>query len=166
MIQGDGFFSVQRENGEVVYTRDGSFKVDASGRMMTSGGNLLQPPITIPPGMADVIVAPNGTVTVRDGVGKESQVGQIEVVNFTNPSGLTSIGSNQFQVSESSGAPVQGQPGSGAFGSILQGSLEASNVNIVNEMVNLIQAQRAYEMNSKVMSAADQMLQVSTNVIK
>jgi flagellar basal-body rod protein FlgG len=166
MIQGDGFFSVQRENGDVVYTRDGSLKVDGSGRMMTTGGHLLQPPITIPPGTTDFTIAPGGAVTAKDGQGKETQIGQIEIVNFTNPAGLFALGNNELQVSESSGAPVQGQPGTSAFGTLLQGSLESSNVNIVNEMVNLIQAQRAYEMNSKVMSAADQMLQVSTNVIK
>lgn len=166
MIQGDGFFSVQKENGEIVYTRDGSFKIDAGGRVMTSSGHLLQPPITIPQGSTGFTVAPNGTVTSRDAQGKETQIGQIEVVSFTNPAGLSALGSNEYQVSESSGAPVQGQPGTNSLGSILQYNLEASNVNIVNEMVNLIQAQRAYEMNSKVMSAADQMLQVSTNVVK
>jgi flagellar basal-body rod protein FlgG len=166
MIQGDGFFSVQKENGEVVYTKDGSMKIDAGGRLMTSSGHLLLPPITIPPGTADVTIAPTGIVSAKDSQGKETQVGQIEIVSFVNPAGLSAIGNNEYQVSESSGAPTQGQPGTGSLGTLIQGSLESSNVNIVNEMVNLIQAQRAYEMNSKVMSAADQMLQVSTNVIK
>ncbi|HEY8278236.1 MAG TPA: flagellar basal-body rod protein FlgG [Bdellovibrionota bacterium] len=166
MIQGEGFFAVQKENGEVVYTRDGSFKIDASGRLMTSGGHLMQPPITIPAGTASVGVSATGIVTAKDSQGKESQIGQIEIVSFTNAAGLNSTGSNEYQVSESSGAPVQGQPGTNSLGTIMQGNLEASNVNLVNEMVNLIQAQRAYEMNSKVMQAADQMLQVSTNVIK
>lgn len=162
MIEGDGFFSVQKENGELVYTKDGSMKIDAAGRMMTVSGHLLQPPITIPPGTADVTIAPTGIVTAKDSAGKETQIGQIEIVNFTNPSGLNAIGNNEFQVSESSGAPVQGTPGTGALGTLIQGSLESSNVNIVNEMVNLIQAQRAYEMNSKVISTADSMLQYVT----
>ncbi len=166
MIQGDGFFSVQKENGEVVYSRDGSFKIDGTGRVMTTSGHLLQPPLTIPPGSVSFSVAPNGIVMSKDSQGKESQIGQIELVAFTNPSGLSALGNNEYQVSESSGAPVQGQPGNNSLGNIMQYNLEASNVNIVNEMVNLIQAQRAYEMNSKVMTAADQMLQVSTNVIK
>lgn len=166
MINGDGFFSVVKEDGENVYTRDGSFKVDATGRMLTNSGYVLQPPITVPPGSTGVSISPTGIVTSKDDKGKESQIGQIELVTFMNPAGLNSLGGNVYQVSESSGAPVQGQPGGSGFGNILQHNLESSNVNIVNEMVNLIQAQRAYEMNSKVMSAADQMLQVSTNVIK
>jgi len=149
-----------------VYTKDGSMKIDASGRMMTVSGHLLQPPITIPPGTADVFISPTGAVSSKDSQGKETQIGQIELANFTNPAGLSALGNNEFQVSESSGAPIQAQPGTGSMGTILQGNLESSNVNIVSEMVNLIQAQRAYEMNSKVMSAADQMLQISTNVIK
>ncbi|MGZ3650231.1 MAG: flagellar basal-body rod protein FlgG [Bdellovibrionota bacterium] len=166
MIQGDGFFPVAKESGEVVYTRDGSFKVDAGGRMLTTSGHVVQPPITIPAGSTGFTVSPTGIVTSRDANNKETQVGQMEIVSFTNPSGLNAIGGNEYQVSESSGAPVQGTPGSGGLGNIMQYNLESSNVNIVNEMVNLIQAQRAYEMNSKVMSAADQMLQVSTNVVK
>lgn len=166
MVQGDGFFQVVKENGEVVYTRDGSFKVDAQGRLQTSSGYLLQPAITIPPGSTGFAVAPNGTVTSTDDKGRQTQLGQIEVATFMNPSGLKALGGNVYQVSESSGAPVQSQPGSPGVGTILQHNVESSNVNLVNEMVNLIQAQRAYEMNSKVMQAADQMLQVSNNVLK
>lgn len=166
MINGDGFFSVIKENGETVYTRDGSFKVDGTGRVMTSNGHLLQPPLTIPPNSTGFNVSPTGIVTSTDDKGKESQIGQVEIASFMNPAGLLAIGGNEYQVSESSGAPVQGQPGSNGLGVIMQRQLEASNVNIVTEMVNLIQAQRAYEMNSKVMSTADQMLQVSTNVVK
>jgi len=166
MIQGDGFFSVLKDNGETVYTRDGSFKVDGTGRMMTSSGYLLQPNITIPPGSTGFSVAPNGIVTSTDDKGKESQIGQVEIISFMNPSGLKALGGNTYQASESSGAPIQGQPGTPGMGTILQRNLESSNVNLVSEMVNLIQAQRAYEMNSKVMQAADQMLQVSNNVLK
>lgn len=166
MIQGPGFFQVLKDNGETVYTRDGSFKIDSQGRMMTSGGFVLQPAITVPPGSTGFAVAPNGTVTSTDDKGKETQLGVIELANFVNPAGLKALGDNTYQVSESSGAPVQSQAGGPGLGTILQHNLESANVNLVNEMVNLIQAQRAYEMNSKVMSAADQMLQVSNNVLK
>lgn len=166
MINGDGFFAVQKENGEIAYTRDGAFKIDASGRMMTNSGHLLQPPITVPPGSAGIEVTSTGIVNSKDAEGKVQQIGQIEIVNFVNPSGLSSLGGNLYQVSEASGGPTQGVPGSNGLGNIEQGHLEAANVNVVNEMVNMIQAQRAYEMNSKVIQAADQMLQVSNNVLK
>ncbi len=166
MIQGDGFFQVVKDNGETVYTRDGAFKTDAQGRLLTTAGYLLQPAITIPPGSTGIAVAPNGIVTSTDDKGQQTQLGQIEIATFMNPAGLKALGNNVYQVSESSGAPVQSAPGSPGVGSILQHNLEGSNVNLVSEMVNLIQAQRAYEMNSKVMQAADQMLQVSNNVLK
>lgn len=166
LINGNGFFTVQQENGEIAYTRDGALKIDAQGRIMSSGGHLLQPPITIPPGTNGITVTPSGIVSVRDGVGNLNQVGQIELVNFVNPAGLLAKGGSLYQATEASGAPTQGVPGSPGYGNLEQGQLEASNVNVVNEMVNMIQAQRAYEMNSKVISAADQMLQVSNNVLK
>jgi len=166
MIQGEGFFSVLKENGETVYTRDGAMKVDAQGRLLTSSGFVLQPSITIPPGSTGFSVSPTGIVMAQDDKGKETQIGQIEIVSFMNPAGLKALGGNVYQASESSGTPVQGTPGSPGLGNILQSTLESSNVNLVSEMVNLIQAQRAYEMNSKVMQAADQMLQVSNNVLK
>jgi flagellar basal-body rod protein FlgG len=166
LINGDGFFLVQRENGESAYSRDGSFKIDGQGRMMNSSGHLLQPAITIPPTSTKITVAPNGGVSSTDSNGQVTQIGQIELITFVNPAGLNAIGGNLYQASDASGAPTQGVPGSNNFGQIEQYKLEASNVNVVTEMVNMIQAQRAYEMNSKVMSAADQMLQVSTNVIK
>lgn len=166
LINGDGFFSIQRENGDIAYTRDGGFKVDGQGRMMNSSGLLLQPPITIPPNSTGITVSPTGVVNSKTPEGQSVQIGQIEIVSFINPQGLQSLGGNLYQVSDSSGQAVQGQPGNNNLGQIEQYKLEASNVNVVNEMVNMIQAQRAYEMNSKVMSAADQMLQVSNNVIK
>lgn len=166
LVDGEGFFSIQRENGEIMYTRDGAFKPDGQGRIMTSGGYLLQPAITMPANSAGISISRNGIVTSTDSEGKQSQIGQIELVNFVNAAGLKSMGGNLYQASESSGAPVQGQPNNNGFGGIEQGKLEQANVNVVNEMVNMIQAQRAYEMNSKVMQAADQMLQVSNNVIK
>ncbi len=166
LINGDGFFTVQRENGEQGYTRDGGFKVDSQGRVMTNSGHLLNPAITIPPNSAGITISPTGIVSSRDSEGKVSEIGQIEIVSFINPQGLTALGGNLYQMSDSSGQAVQGAPGSNGLGQLEQFKLESSNVNVVNEMVNMIQAQRAYEMNSKVMSAADQMLQVSNNVIK
>ena len=166
LINGDGFFAVQKETGEIAFTRDGAFKVDANGRLMNSSGHLLQPAITVPPGSAGIQITPLGIVNSKDSEGKYQQIGQIELVNFVNPTGLQALGGNLYQVTDASGAPAQGNPGSPGFGILEQGHLESSNVNIVNEMVNMIQAQRAYEMNSKVMSAADQMLQVSNNVLK
>ncbi|MCO5142372.1 MAG: flagellar basal-body rod protein FlgG [Oligoflexia bacterium] len=166
LIDGDGFFTVTKENGEPAYTRDGSFKVDAQGRMMSSSGLLISPAITVPPGTASVSIAPTGLVEAKDSEGRTNQIGQIELVNFINPAGLKSVGGNLYQISDASGAPAQGNPGTAGLGMIAQGKLEASNVNVVNEMVNMIQAQRAYEFNSKVMQAADQMLQVSNNVLK
>ena len=166
MINGHGFFSVQKANGETAYTRDGSFKIDANGRIMNSSGNLLNPPITVPPGTNGITIAPNGTVSARDAEGNLNQIGQIEVFTFVNPAGLLADGGNLYKISEASGAPTQGVPGTPGFGDLEQGHLEGSNVNVVNEMVNMIQAQRAYEMNSKVIQAADQMMQVSNNVMK
>lgn len=166
MINGDGFFAVQKENGEIQYTRDGGFKVDGTGRVMTANGHLLTPPLTIPPNVGKLNIAPTGIVTAVSPEGAQSQIGQIELVNFMNPSGLSAMGNNLYQVSDASGAPTQGAPGSTGLGVLEQGSIEGSNVNIVGEMVNMIQAQRAYEMNSKVMQAADSMLQVSTSVLK
>ncbi|MGE3261624.1 MAG: flagellar basal-body rod protein FlgG [Bacteriovoracia bacterium] len=166
LVDGEGFFSVQKENGELMYTRDGSFKIDGTGRVMTSGGYLLQPAITVPANAATVTISRSGIVTAIDSEGKQSQIGQLELVNFVNAQGLRAAGGNLYQVSESSGAPVQGTPSNNGLGGIEQGKLESANVNVVSEMVNMIQAQRAYEMNSKVMQAADQMLQVSNNVIK
>lgn len=166
MINGDGFFAVQKENGEIVYTRDGSFKTDGNGRILTSSGYILTPPINVPQNSLGITIAPNGIVNSRDSEGKLTQIGQIELVSFVNPSGMLALGGNTYQASESSGAAQQGVPGNSGFGNLEQGHLEASNVNVVNEMVNMIQAQRAYEMNSKVIQAADAMLQVSNNVVK
>lgn len=166
LINGDGFFAVQKENGEIQYTRDGTFKMDANGRVMTSNGHLLTPPLTIPPNVGKLTIAATGIVSAVSPEGAQSQIGQIELVNFVNPAGLSAQGNNLFQASEASGAPIQGNPGANGIGMLEQGSVEGSNVNIVGEMVNMIQAQRAYEMNSKVMQAADSMLQVSTNVLK
>jgi flagellar basal-body rod protein FlgG len=165
-IEGVGFFPLQLPDGQIGYTRDGSFKKDPSGRIVDRNGNALQPEIIIPPTAAGVEISPSGQVSVISGNGTTPQnIGQIELVNFVNPAGLKSLGRNIFMPSASSGLPQQGQPGTNGMGQVAQGQLEASNVNIVDEMVNMITAQRAYETNSKVIQASDQMLQY-TNQLK
>jgi len=160
MIEGNGFFPVQKSDGQIAYTRAGSLDRDTSGRLVDQNGNVLQPEITIPPNATGLEISPSGQVSVLTGNNTLPEVvGQIELVNFVNPAGLKAIGKNLFMPSGSSGQPVQGQPGQNGFGQLAQNQLEASNVNIVDEMVNMITAQRAYETNSKVIQGADQMLQ-------
>jgi len=164
-VEGPGFFPVQTANGQVAYTRDGTFKKDPNGRIVDKNGNSLQPEITIPPGSTAVDISANGVVQVAVGENNEIQtIGQIQLVNFVNPSGLKSVGRNLFVPSNASGIPIQGNPGENGLGMVSQGQLEASNVNVVDEMVNMIQAQRSFETNSKAMQAADQMLQTVNNL--
>jgi flagellar basal-body rod protein FlgG len=159
-IEGNGFFPVQTPNGQIAYTRDGAFKKGPDGVLQDRNGNKIQPEITIPATATGVEVSANGTVQViyQDNTVPQS-IGQIQLVGFVNPAGLKSIGGNLFVPSGSSGLPQQGTPGQNGLGAIAQGQLETSNVNIVDEMVNMITAQRAYETNSKVVQAADQMMQ-------
>jgi len=163
-IQGRGFFQIQLPNGDTGYTRDGKFSVDANGQLVTQNGDQVQPGITIPTDAQAVQVAADGTVSAVQAGGILSVLGQIQIADFVNPSGLTHMGSNLFQVSDASGEAVIGNPSENGLGSIGQGMLEMSNVNMVEEMVNLIAAQRAYEMNSKAIQAADEMLQTANNV--
>lgn len=159
-IQGAGFFPVQLPNGQIAYTRDGAFKKGPDGRLMDKSGNVLQPEITIPPDAAGVDISQDGAISIITGLNANpQQVGQLNLVNFVNPAGLRNIGRNLFLPSNASGLPQQGNPGEAGLGYIAQGQLELSNVNIVDEMVNMISAQRAYETNSKVIQASDQMLQ-------
>ncbi|MBL7688521.1 MAG: flagellar basal-body rod protein FlgG [Bdellovibrionaceae bacterium] len=159
-IEGPGFFPLQLPDGQIGYTRDGQFKKDPQGRIVDKNGNALQPEIVIPPNAAGIDISGNGTVSATVGNSMVPQViGQIQLVNFVNPAGLKAMGKNVFMPSGSSGLPVQGQPGLNGLGELAQGQVEASNVNIVDEMVNMITAQRAYETNSKVIQASDQMLQ-------
>jgi len=163
-IQGRGFFQIQLPNGDTGYTRDGKFSVDANGQLVTQNGDQVQPGITIPTDAQAVEVAADGTVSAVQAGGILAVLGQIQIADFVNPSGLTHMGSNLFQVSDASGQAVIGNPSENGLGSIGQGMLEMSNVNMVEEMVNLIAAQRAYEMNSKAIQAADEMLQTANNV--
>ncbi len=162
-IQGDGFFQVLRPNGDVAYTRDGSFQVDEQGRIVTSDGMLLEPAITLPEQTLSVTIGIDGTVSALEpGNTAPTNVGTIETATFVNPAGLMPIGDNQFLETVSSGAPSTGIPAQDNRGTLLQGSLESSNVNTVEELVNLIETQRTFEMNSKSLSTADQMLQYIT----
>lgn len=164
-IEGPGFFPIQLPDGQIGYTRDGSFKKDPSGRIVDRNGNVLQPEITIPPNASAIEISPNGQVAVTVGNSMQPQnVGQLEIVNFVNPAGLRALGKNVFVPSNSSGLPVQGAPGTNGLGQVASQQLEASNVNLVDEMVNMITAQRAYETNSKVIQASDQMLQSMNNL--
>jgi flagellar basal-body rod protein FlgG len=164
-IQGNGFFVIQQPDGTPAYTRDGSFVTDAQGRIVTSAGMPLDPPISIPANSTNVTVGTDGTVSVTtQGQTTPTQVGQIQVANFVNPAGLSASGQNLFTATAASGDPQVGSAGSDGRGSIQQGSIEQSNVDVVEEMVGLISAQRAYEIDTKVVSAADQMLQSVTQL--
>ena len=165
-IEGVGFFQVQRPDGTTMYTRAGSFKINNTGNVVTGDGDTLLPNITIPSGALQIDVGIDGTVSVLlPGVTQATQVGQIQLVRFDNPSGLIGQGSNLFLNSTASGPAQAGTPGfTTGFGNIRQGFLETSNVNIADEMVNMIIAQRSYEINAKAIQAADEMLQIVNNI--
>ncbi len=164
-IEGQGFFQILTPSGEIAYTRDGSFKTDSQGRLVTSDGYLLQPEITLPPETGDVVVGVDGTVSVVFPGQIEAQLlGQIQLVRFPNPAGLANLGHNLFQRTGSSGEPITGIPGQDGLGAIASGILEMSNVQVVEEMVNMIVAQRAYEVNSKAVQSADEMLNIANNL--
>jgi flagellar basal-body rod protein FlgG len=157
-IQGDGFFEVQQQDGTIAYTRDGSFKLNAQGQVVTADGlPVLSGFQAVPQGTTAIDISPTGNVTMT-GTGGTSTY-QITLARFANPAGLQSLGGNLYGETAASGAPQTGTPDQNGYGSVLQGYLEGSNVNIVEEMVNLITAQRAYEINSKSVQASDQMLQ-------
>ncbi len=164
-VEGEGFFQVTLPDGSVAYTRTGAFKLDSEGNMVTPEGYPILPDITIPSDALSVTIDPDGDVFVlTPGSGTPTQNGTIELARFTNPSGLTSMGKNLFQETAASGTPATGAPGLDGFGTLLQGSLEGSNVNIAEEMVNMIVAQRAYELNSKAIQTADDMMAVANSL--
>ena len=164
-IEGNGFFSVQKGNGEIFYTRDGSFSLDKDGRIVTSSGYPMIPEITVPQNAQAIQIALDGRVSAKVGNGAEVQeIGQIQVTTFANPSGLNSDGGNLFGVSSSSGTPNVGNPGDEGYGRIHSQYLEASNVSPVTEMTDLIRAQRVYELNSKVIGSTDQMMSTLNQV--
>jgi flagellar basal-body rod protein FlgG len=163
-IDGRGFFKALDQNGTQMYFRDGSFQLNQNGDLVTSSGYLLEPAINIPLDTTEIFITQDGEVSVKQsGVATPSIVGQIELTTFPNPSGLTSIGSNFYQESLASGVPTNKNPETDEAGSLLQGALESSNVNTVEELVAMIEAQRTYEMNSKAISAANGMMQYLNN---
>ncbi|MDH3325588.1 MAG: flagellar basal-body rod protein FlgG [Gammaproteobacteria bacterium] len=158
-IEGKGFLQIQMPGGDIGYTRDGSFRLDSQGQLVTASGYAVEPAISIPQNALSVSIAADGAVTVAlPGQVTANQVGNLELADFVNPTGLQPVGGNLFIESPASGNPQVGTPGLNGRGSLIQGSLESSNVNVVEELVNMIETQRAYEMNSKAVSAVDGML--------
>jgi flagellar basal-body rod protein FlgG len=166
VIQGNGFFQVLRPTGEIAYTRDGSFQLDKNGNLVTGSGDAVQPQITIPPNAQAIHIATDGTVSYTlPGQTASQLAGQMQLANFQNPAGLNSIGQNLYLPTDASGDPIVAAPGGQeGVGTLLQGYTEQSNVSVVDEFVNLITAQRAYEANSKVVKAADEMYQQVNNL--
>jgi flagellar basal-body rod protein FlgG len=164
MVEGNGLFPVQMPNGEVAYTRAGAFHVDAQGRVQLANGAQMIPQITIPPNTQNVVITANGEVKATLPANGETVLGQIQLVTFQNEQGLMALGDSLYKPSLASGPPLQGIPGENGMGLIQQGALEGSNVNVANSMVDMITTQRAYEMNTKVMGVADQMLGATANI--
>jgi len=164
-IEGQGFFQIMQPNGDVAYSRAGNFKIDSDGRLVSPDGLLMEPEITIPTDALSVSIGTDGAVSVlQPGASNPSVVGNIELAHFVNPAGLQSIGRNLYVQTAASGDPTTGTPGVDGFGTIAQGYLEMSNVSVVDEMVNMITAQRAYEINSKAIQTADDMLQMANTL--
>jgi len=162
-IQGRGFFQILMPDGALSYTRDGTFQIDSTGQMVMSNGYPLEPAITIPQDALNVTIGSDGSVSVlQAGQAAPSIVGNVQLADFVNPTGLQPIGENLYKESGASGTPVTGTPGLTGIGSVIGGALETSNVNVVTELINMIETQRAYEMNSKAISTADQMLQYAS----
>jgi flagellar basal-body rod protein FlgG len=162
-IQGRGFFQILMPDGSISYTRDGTFQLDSTGQVVMSNGYPLEPGITIPEDALSITVGSDGTVSVlTSGSASPTIVGNLDLADFVNPTGLQPIGENLFKESGSSGAPIIGTPGLDGIGTTVGGALETSNVNVVTELINMIETQRAYEMNSKAISTSDQMLQYAS----
>lgn len=164
-IQGDGFFQITRSDGSQVFTRDGSFRLNGSGQFVTTDGLPLTPTITIPNDAVNVTIGTDGTVNVQLPDGSITNLGQLQLVKFINPGGLESLGRNLFRETPASGAPIIGIPGEQGVGEIFQGFLEGANVETVTELVNMITAQRAYEVNSRGIRAADDMLRAAAGIV-
>ncbi|HEC20824.1 MAG TPA: flagellar basal-body rod protein FlgG [Gammaproteobacteria bacterium] len=163
-IQGRGYFQILQPDGSLAYTRDGSFQVNEVGELVTAGGYQVDPAITIPNNAQSIAIGSDGVVSVMlPGSAAPTQIGNIQLADFQNPTGLQPEGENLYSETAASGSPQNGTPGLNGLGSVVQGALESSNVNAVKEMVELIETQRAYEMNSKAISTADQMLQYLNN---
>ncbi len=164
-VNGDGFLQVQRPDGSIAYTRDGTLTRDAEGNLVTQAGLAIEPNISVPQEAIEVHISLDGIVSVRlQGETDMTQVGQIELARFSNPNGLNAIGGNLFEQTEASGEPTIGTPGQDGLGSVMQGFVESANVDVVQEMVNLIAAQRAYEINSKMITTGEEMLQIANQI--
>ncbi|HOW53371.1 MAG TPA: flagellar basal-body rod protein FlgG [Syntrophorhabdaceae bacterium] len=164
-IEGNGFFQVNLPSGEKAYTRAGALKTDAEGKIVTSDGYTIEPSLTIPARTTSISIENDGSVSVQiQGQTAPQSLGRLELATFINPTGLRAIGKNLFMETDASGTPTTGNPGQNGIGTVLQGFLEMSNVNVMQEMINMIIGQRAYEVNSKAIQAADEMLQMSNNL--
>jgi flagellar basal-body rod protein FlgG len=165
-IEGSGFFQIQMPNGSTAYTRAGAFKTDSNGRITNSNGYILLPAVTIPQGANQITISNTGIVSaILAGDTASTQLGTIELATFINSAGLSSIGNNLFTETGASGAPSTGTPGDNGYGILSQSFLEGSNVNIVQEMANMITAQRAYEINSKVITTSDEMMKTTNALV-
>ncbi|WP_029913165.1 flagellar basal-body rod protein FlgG [Pelobacter seleniigenes] len=166
-IEGPGFFQVTLPDGSDAYTRSGALKKDSTGRLVTSDGYPLVPEVVIPENATSITISESGLVEVMlDGENEATEVGNVQLVRFGNPGGLNSLGRNLYAETSTTGAPVTGTPGEEGFGTLSQGFLEGSNVNIMEEMVNMIAGQRAYEVNSKAIKTADEMLQMTSGLVR
>jgi flagellar basal-body rod protein FlgG len=167
VIEGKGFFQVRLPSGETAYTRDGSLHLNKDGTLVTADGDPLEPQITIPTDAQEIVIGSDGTVSItQSGQSTAQQVGTIQIASFQNPSGLSGVGRNLLMATTASGDPVPGNPGENGLGRINQGFLEQSNVNVVEEMVNMIIAKRAYEVNSRAVRVADDMLSQINNLVR
>jgi flagellar basal-body rod protein FlgG len=164
-ITGEGFLQVMMPNGETRYTRDGALQINANGQLVTTNGYTIEPALTVPANWTSISIEKDGGVNVTDSTGAQSVVGNLQLVRFQNPSGLSSEGDNLLAETPASGSPTTGTPGNDGFGNIQSGFLEKSNVQMVTELVNLITAQRAYEINSRAIKAGDDMLRTANGVV-
>ncbi|MBK7632356.1 MAG: flagellar basal-body rod protein FlgG [Ignavibacteriales bacterium] len=163
-IQGEGFFQVRKVDGTLVYTRDGSFKLNSDGNLCTSGGYLLDPDISLDDNSVGVVISRDGNVELQQSDGNRVPVGNIQLVRFLNPGGLLALGDNLYSESPESGRPILGNPGFDGFGELHQGYLESSNVDVVDEMIAMITAQRAYELSSKTVKTVEEMMTMANNL--
>lgn len=164
-VEGEGLFQVLMTDGTTAYTRSGAFKKDSTGRLVTSDGYPMEPSINLPSDAVSITISANGTVSVlQPGNSTPTEIGAIQLIRFSNPAGLNAVGRNLFLPTAASGEAIAGTPGESGFGTIAQGFLEASNVNIAEELVNMIIGQRAYEINSKAMQSADEMMRTANEV--
>jgi flagellar basal-body rod protein FlgG len=167
VIQGQGFFQIKTANGDIAYTRNGNFHLSSDGKVVDSDGDSLEPQISIPADQTSITVGTDGTVSVMTSSSTTpQQVGRIELARFQNPAGLDSLGKSLFKPTQASGDAVTGNPGDNGTGALLSGYVEQSNVSVVEEMVNMIVSQRAYEANSKVIRTADDMFTQANNVVR